>query len=148
MTQPSQSPTVTGVDNRGNREHPFGYVYFSDGNRLMFGDTVNGVSEYGLSTSNWGELPRKPYFEIAETAIRAALAPVPETDDDDDDECADCGESLEGHCEECGDCECSCGDEDDEECDECGCSANEFTPGCDCEYNNCPAGCGDDEGDK
>jgi hypothetical protein len=129
----SLNPTVTGVDNRGNTEHPFGYVYFSDGNRLMFGDTVTGVGPYGLNTSNWGALPRKPYFEIAETSISEALAPKTETTDeiepDDDDDCPNgCGNAQE-------DCACECG--------ECGCSTNEFVPGCDCESGDCPAGCGD-----
>lgn len=65
--------TVTGVDNRGNREHPYGFVYFSDSNRLVFGDTVSGIGSYGLNTSNWGALPRNPYYEIAEKAIRNHL---------------------------------------------------------------------------
>jgi len=155
MARHSLNPTVTGVDNRGNTEHPYGYVYFSDGNRLMFGDTVNGVGEYGLNVSNWGSLPRKPYFEIAETAIREALAPKTETGDDAE-KCSDCDEPLEGHCDECDDCSCpgdhcpecdenesscTCGDEEDEVCDECGCSANEFETDCECASPGCPANC-------
>lgn len=112
----SINPTVTGVDNRGNSEHPYGYVYFSDGNRLMFGDTVNGVGKYGINESNWGSVPREPYYALAETAIAENLASQSETsDDDDDDVCSDCGEYLDDHCEDCGECECSCEDDDDDD---------------------------------
>lgn len=112
----SLNPTVVGVDNRGNTEHPYGFVYFSDGNRLLFGDTVSGHGPYGLSKSNWGALPRSPYFEIAEYAIRDHLGlPEPETETD--------------------------GDDDDEICDTCGCSANEFATDCECPSPGCPANC-------
>lgn len=135
---------VTDVDNRGDREHPYGYVYFTDSNRVLFGDTANGYGPYGIASSNWGEVSQSPYFEIAETAIREHLSPKAttpdETPDDDDDECSDCGESLEDHCEECGECDCTCDDTDDE-CDECGCTENESEIDCDCDNASCPAQC-------
>lgn len=124
---------VTDVDNRGDREHPYGYVYFSDSNRVLFGDGARGYGPYGITSSNWGEVSQSPYFEIAETAIREHLKPKTvepvETDDDDDDD--DCP----GGCGNVED-DCSC------ECDTCGCSTNEFVPGCDCDNGQCPAGCG------
>lgn len=80
MARHSIAPTVTGVDNRGDAQHPFGYVYFSDGNRLMFGDMVSGVGKYGINVSNWGSLPRNPYFGLAEIAIRETINPTPESE--------------------------------------------------------------------
>lgn len=75
-----------------------------------------------------------------------------EIEPDENETCSDCLRAMGDHCEDCGNCDCSCDDcpggcgntQDDCacECDECGCSTNEFTPGCDCEYNDCPAGCG------
>lgn len=122
--------TVEGVDNRGDATAPFGYVYFSDGNRVLFGDTVNGVGKYGLNSSNWGEVPRDPYYTIAEKAIdellggeRKSVSIVPLRDGDDhdvdavgdEDKCADCGEYLDDHCAECGECKCP-----EMHCEDCG----------------------------
>jgi hypothetical protein len=41
---------VTGVDNRGDDKHPFGYIYFSDGSRIGWAPGARGnvTGPYGL----------------------------------------------------------------------------------------------------
>lgn len=101
---------VTDVDNRGNAEHPYGYVYFSDSNRVLFGGVDDGYGPYGIKVTNWGDVPETPYFEIAETAIREHLSPKAKTEIDDD-KCSVCLEPLDEHCDYCGECDCTGDDE-------------------------------------
>ena len=53
--------TVTEIDNRGDENFPFGYVYFSDSNRLGFGDVADGIGPFGLFESNWGPVGLASY---------------------------------------------------------------------------------------
>lgn len=64
---------VTGIDNRGDATVPFGYVYFSDGNRLGFGNTRDGKGTYGLFAGNWGDVPQS-HYDAADKALIAELS--------------------------------------------------------------------------
>lgn len=69
---------VRAVDNRGEENVPYGYVYFTDGNRLGFGDLRNGEGSFGLFESNWG--PVGPaYYIAANDALKTALGVKVET---------------------------------------------------------------------
>lgn len=71
---------VKDIDNRGEANVPFGYVYFTDGNRLGFGDTRNGRTRYGLFESNWGPVG-DVYYVAAYRALRKAFPDIPPKDD-------------------------------------------------------------------
>lgn len=62
----NNAPTVEGVDNRGDAEVPYGYVYFSDGVRVGFGDTRDGMGAFGLFGGQPGwERPKTVHFTLA-----------------------------------------------------------------------------------
>jgi len=71
---------VKDIDNRGEENVPFGYVYFTDGNRLGFGDMRDGRTRFGLFESNWGPVGRA-YYVAAFEALRKVLPNVPARDD-------------------------------------------------------------------
>jgi len=71
---------VKDIDNRGEVGVPFGYVYFTDGNRLGFGNMRDGKTRFGLFESNWGPVGDS-YYVAAYRALRKALPDVPAKDD-------------------------------------------------------------------
>lgn len=70
------------IDNRGTADVPFGFVYFTDGNRLGFGAIQpgedRGFGPYGLFASNWGDVPR-PHYVAANKALVEKLGDRPDT---------------------------------------------------------------------
>lgn len=72
--QDKPDANVTGVDNRGTDDFPYGFVYFSDHNRLAFGDVRDGIGAFGLFESNWGPVGI-PYYRLAIDAL-TELFPV------------------------------------------------------------------------
>ena len=50
---------ATGADNRGDDEHPFGFVYFSDNMRVIYTSTKHGDGiryTIGEGSGGWGEI--------------------------------------------------------------------------------------------
>jgi hypothetical protein len=72
--------TVREIDNRGEDKVPFGYVYFTDGNRLGFGDMRDGKTRFGLFESNWGPVG-DAYYISAYRALRKVLPHISSRDD-------------------------------------------------------------------
>lgn len=68
--QDSSTPVVEGVDNRGDENVPYGYVYFSDGVRVGFGDTRDGMGAFGLFGGQAGwPVPKTTHFTLATKAL-------------------------------------------------------------------------------
>jgi hypothetical protein len=65
-------------DNRGTREHPFGYVYFNDGTRLGFAPSAKVrdphplAGKFNLFITNWGGLTGS-HFKAAEKLLETKL---------------------------------------------------------------------------
>jgi hypothetical protein len=55
---------VTRVDNRGTSEAAYGYVYFSDGRRLLYTDREGAT----LLTGGWGKVTSR-HVDVANVAI-------------------------------------------------------------------------------
>lgn len=73
MTNKNPFNTVESHDNRGTEEHPFGYVYFVDGNRLGYAPGSRGTTgEFGLFEGSWGRVG-PGYFASAEEYLKKAL---------------------------------------------------------------------------
>lgn len=57
---------VTEHDNRGTKADPFGYVYFSDGVRMIYSPHTSGLSNpLGLFPSKGGGRPMRTHFTLA-----------------------------------------------------------------------------------
>lgn len=58
---------VTGIDNRGTKDCPFGFVYFNDDDSVRVGFSA----KHGMFQANWGLCTRR-HFALAEIALRDA----------------------------------------------------------------------------
>lgn len=67
---------VTEIDNRGNDDVPFGYVYFNDDSRVGYADTPETRKHYGLFPSNHGGNTPE-HFHLARAALIKAYGVWP-----------------------------------------------------------------------
>lgn len=65
---------VTSADNRGTSDVPYGFVYFSDGSRVGFGDFPKGIGRYGLFAvaSHWPDVT-PGHFVLASEKLHVEL---------------------------------------------------------------------------
>lgn len=66
--------SVTGADNRGTPDVPYGFVYFTDGARLGFGDARDGLGKFGLFEAGHGWPSVAPiHYVLASEKLSAEL---------------------------------------------------------------------------
>jgi hypothetical protein len=69
---------VTEFHNRGTAEHPFGFIYFTDGMRIGYSPGARGTNEDGLFNCQQPYLLEKMGLELRAAHITAATKYVRE----------------------------------------------------------------------
>lgn len=74
----SKKVEVESFENRGTAEHPFGFIYFTDGMRIGYSPGAHGTNEDGLFNCKQSYLREKEGAELRAAHITAATKYVRE----------------------------------------------------------------------